>query len=736
MNASVNNQVLDLDTQLLAEFVYALNIARRQVLAYPAGHPLIAAATARLAEVVPQMLEFRPAVTLGVARDTLLVEGQPMDSTNPVFRDLARNLFNARVATLTVTRELSEDEISRFFAILGQPAEQLAGQGGLEQAVADAGLRGIRAQGIDFSAFSTNELDVIHAAKNPAGYSEAALLWKSFADGMLQGTLDPNGVKYVPKDALDPDLLAEIMNREQSSAEISVQASYEEAITAFLKQADRKKIRDGVYQETFGRLGDMVGKLNPAVRRQFLNSMLKNCAQRPDTAEALLQEMPQPVLFEAFEQLDAGAMAIPQTLMDVLGKLAAHRGDGTPQGRVAGASKRTVSEASEQLAALFSEDRSEYFVPKDYQDALAILAATRISGALQSSQIEGLVASLASPNIDGQFAMILLDMLERGVDRSTGDAICQNLDELLEHALGAGDFALLTKIYTSLYRHVSGPSRAILPAARQTLERFADGEFIETVLDGLDAWGKAMHEAILGLVECVGVPFAAPLLERLADEQSMSRRRLLMAALVRIGPPVQEPIAARLADRRWFFVRNLVVVLREINAPEVLPLLGRLSAYNHPKVQFEVMKTFLHYGDDRAKRFLLDELSGKEPGALLNAVGLAVNSSDPRVVAMLSKLLNRRLPAAYDTEVKLKVIKALEESATEDALPELARFLLDKKLFGGPRDPSLKVRAVAVLEKIGTVDAGILAGRVAQSATGDLAKVAENVLVQLHGKWT
>ncbi len=39
---------LDLDTRLLSEFLYALNIARRQVAAYPPGHPMITAASEKL----------------------------------------------------------------------------------------------------------------------------------------------------------------------------------------------------------------------------------------------------------------------------------------------------------------------------------------------------------------------------------------------------------------------------------------------------------------------------------------------------------------------------------------------------------------------------------------------------------------------------------------------------------------------------------------------------------------
>src|SRR5512139_3855150 len=80
---------IDLDTRLLSDFIYSLNIARRQVTAYPSGHPMIAAAAEKLLALLEKVLEFRREVTLGIARDTLLLDGKQLDHTNPVYRDFA-----------------------------------------------------------------------------------------------------------------------------------------------------------------------------------------------------------------------------------------------------------------------------------------------------------------------------------------------------------------------------------------------------------------------------------------------------------------------------------------------------------------------------------------------------------------------------------------------------------------------------------------------------------------------
>ena len=70
---------------------------------------------------------------------------------------------------------------------------------------------------------------------------------------------------------------------------------------------------------------------------------------------------------------------------------------------------------------------------------------------------------------------------------------------------------------------------------KSALRVYASDEFVEHVLDGLDTWGKPKYAAIKGLIKRVGAPFAEPLLQKLADEPSMSKRRLFIECLQDLG---------------------------------------------------------------------------------------------------------------------------------------------------------------------------------------------------------
>jgi hypothetical protein len=725
---------LDLDTKLMSDFIYSLNIARRQVQSYPSGHPVIAQAAEKLLGILPKLLEFRPDITLGIARDTLMVGGKALDNTNPIYRDFATNLFDAKVASLTIDKNLSSPDICKFFEILRYKPETIADRGGLDRVLADADIKGIVARGVDFGAFHATEVDKVHAPKLKLIEEETTVLWKSFVNGLVAGTLDPTGDKLTPEIQLDPELLAEIMNNGGGNAGNNLVRNYEEAITSFLKETDRSQLQSLACQETMGRLGNLVSSLKPELRRRFLNSTLKSCSKHHEVASEFLGHLPKAQILEAMEQVDVERLEVPQSLMDVLGKLAAQKGSDTGGGRVAGKQVRSSAETASLLGQLFSADYADEFVPEDYQDALAILVAAENLPGLNSNQIKNLVETLEGHAVEQQFCNVMVDLLDRGTNTTTTRAICRNMEEMIFYFLETGDFVALISIHDHLSRHAQYIEPCLDSPDESALRIFSSDDFIDHVLDGLDTWGKPKYAAIMQLIKKVGIVFVEPLLKRLAEEPNMSKRRLFMECLQVIGPAARESIIAHLHDQRWYFVRNLVILLRMMNDPTVLQPLGHLVGYANANVQFEVMRTFIHFNDPRADRYLLKELDSNDPGILINVARLAANSRSPEVARKLSEILNRKLLKESDENIKGAVIKTLAEMAMAVALPEMERFLLTRNLLQSIQGNSLKIEAVRSLTRYSDPAALALAEKVRHKSSGELARVAGQVYQQLKGK--
>jgi hypothetical protein len=725
---------LDLDTKLMSDFIYALNIARRQIQSYPHGHPVIATAAEKLLSVLPRLLEFRTEVTIGIARDTLMVGAQSFDSKNPIYRDFATNLFDEKIASLTIDNTLGTYDICKFFEILCYKPEEKDERGGLQRILVDENIKGITVQGVDFSTFHATEVDQVNAPKIKLIEEETTVLWKSFVNGLIADTLDPEGDKLEPGLPLDPELLAEIMNRDTNNEGNHLINNYEEAITSFLKETDRNQLKSQACQETMGRLGNLVSCLKPDLRRRFLNSTLKSCTESHYVTTEFLNHLPKAQILEAMEQVDVEQLEIPQTLMDVMGKLAMKKGSESGSSRVAGKQERTVSETAVLLGQLFTADHADEFVPEDYQDALEILAASETLTGMDSNSVEELVDTLEGHDVEQQFCNVMFDLLERGTAEITIKAINRNMEEMIFYFLETGDFISLINVYNHLSLYYQQISPQLESPDNPVLFIYTSDEFIDQVLDGLDTWGKSKYPAIMELIKRVGTTFTEPLLQRLAGEPSMSKRRLFMECLQLIGCDAREPIIAHLQDQRWFFVRNLVVLLRKMNDPAVLKYMGHLVGYPDANVQFEVMRTFLHFNDPRADRYLIKKLESNDPGILINIARLAANSRNPEVSRKLSEILNRRLLKESDENIKSSVIESLAKMALPEAFPELEIFLLSRGLLQSMQGNNLKIEAVRSLLRYSDPAAAVLAEQVSRKSSGELAQVAKKIFQQLSEK--
>ena len=131
MISNPQEQESALDTRLLSDFIYELNIARRCGISYPQGHPRIQDSIKKVMGLLRQLLEFREKLTLGIARDVIVVDKSHLDKKNPVYRDYAKTLFQLGIAALTIHKNLTEEEFLQFNGILCLNRERVKEQGGV-----------------------------------------------------------------------------------------------------------------------------------------------------------------------------------------------------------------------------------------------------------------------------------------------------------------------------------------------------------------------------------------------------------------------------------------------------------------------------------------------------------------------------------------------------------------------------------------------------------------------------
>src|SRR5205809_7993745 len=108
----------------LGEFLIELSIALHKHAMYPEGHPSLAPAAAGVARRAEDLLRERPTLSLGVARNQLIIEGVATDPKHPVLAELAGRLHRHHLGAMTFRRGVDAPEVAAVLQALAVHGER------------------------------------------------------------------------------------------------------------------------------------------------------------------------------------------------------------------------------------------------------------------------------------------------------------------------------------------------------------------------------------------------------------------------------------------------------------------------------------------------------------------------------------------------------------------------------------------------------------------------------------
>src|SRR5690349_25138432 len=110
----------------LSDFLIELSIALHKHAMYPEGHPSLAPAAAGVTRRAALLLEDRATLSLGVARQQLVIEGVATDAKHPVLAELAARLHRHHLGAVTFRRGVEAGEIAAVLKTLAVHAARSA----------------------------------------------------------------------------------------------------------------------------------------------------------------------------------------------------------------------------------------------------------------------------------------------------------------------------------------------------------------------------------------------------------------------------------------------------------------------------------------------------------------------------------------------------------------------------------------------------------------------------------
>ncbi|HSN69438.1 MAG TPA: HEAT repeat domain-containing protein, partial [Thermoanaerobaculia bacterium] len=327
------------------------------------------------------------------------------------------------------------------------------------------------------------------------------------------------------------------------------------------------------------------------------------------------------------------------------------------------------------LVRLFGDDDADRFNPPEHRDLLAAVAVTIPEINPEASKaVEELGSrkdTVAGAIVERQLVTVLFDLLEDPAPGRPIEATLKRLEVVFRQHVERGDYDEASAL---LERLNEAASRGSDQLKRAVAAHLGSGAGIPALVESLHSSDPEKLPALHRIVMAFGAPALQQLLEALAEEGNLSRRRRLFDFIASLGPSIGPVASHYLTDSRWYVVRNIVALLRVIEDRQSLPEVRKLGAHPDLRVRLEAIKSLLAL-DGSVPRNLLDDLfANADPKLAQGAVALVGSYKMKEGIDPLLRILQENDYLGGARTIRIKALRALGEIGDPRALPPLERF--------------------------------------------------------------
>jgi HEAT repeat protein len=188
---------------------------------------------------------------------------------------------------------------------------------------------------------------------------------------------------------------------------------------------------------------------------------------------------------------------------------------------------------------------------------------------------------------------ICLEILSLAPKHDTFDRVVDFIGRISEWLVASSDFLSACTIISDL-RTIATDTE--LEDARKasivdTIARLGERQKIRSLGERLETLSESRAEEIFAYLALLGPNAVEPLCEILADCEVRKIRYLLCRAISVIGKNEPERLRHFIMDKRWFFVRNIVMILGMMANPGGTPLLRQVMSHQEARVRREVARS-------------------------------------------------------------------------------------------------------------------------------------------------
>ena len=644
----------------LADVLIELSIALHKHAMYPEGHPSLAPACERVAQRLDPLLAERGMLSLGVARDQLVIEGVATDPKNPVLQDLAGRLHRHQLGAVTFRRGAGGYEIGEVLRVLAVEADRSEQPVGLGPRSVLTAWSNITLHSLTYDALQLVDEEDPEARDGSDGgdRTRAAQLWVGLARAATAAEESASEQEHEDDDVeTDPSAIARAIDDHGS------ESAYDQVIVGYLlKIADELKTTHGTEAAA---LKNRMSKLVSSLQSNTVERLLEMGGDRAQRRRFLLNAAEGMAVDAVLELVQAASESheqnISHSMLRMLQKLTHHAETGVGK-------RKTAAEgaARDQITQLIRGWTLNDPNPGEYGAALEALAS---SGPMYS----------VSPQAQFKPEPIRMFQMALEVD-AFGEPIERAVEELIEDG--------------SLRWVVTTLSEADAPDSSESFwDHLCSPERLDEVLraEPIDV------EVLDAMLSKVGDDAIDPVLDVIGESESQQTRRVLLDRIVKLGPAVGPLVVKRLEDPRWFVQRNALAILGELPEPPAGFDSAKFLQNADPRVRRESVRISLRMDEGR-DRAVCAALADKDSRTVRMGLAAALESCPVAAVP----LLVQRATSKISDDVRVAAVNVLGECghpAALDALLQIAsprKTLLRLKM---PQKSAVFLAALSALRK-------------------------------------
>ncbi len=307
----------------------------------------------------------------------------------------------------------------------------------------------------------------------------------------------------------------------------------------------------------------------------------------------------------------------------------------------------------------------------------------------------------------GKLADILFEMLFMPDSMVDYTEVSRFLTSTVEYAIKNGDLQTVTDVLTEVKRISNDKNIAEeIKIRMKKIVSFAGSDPMISMVGELIDSGQNIDERIFGdFVGLLDRNAIEPFMKILGEIQSIHARKIVIDALIVLGPRDIVTLARGLNDTRWFVVRNVIYIFRKIGDKRALDYLLKTIKHGDIRVRKEVIRSLGEFGGDTVLKTLRECLYGPEAqvrSAALKALGNIASEAAKRII--IDEILDKTFKDKNFDEKK-EYFEVLSHWKDEDVFNLLVRILKKRMCWGRTKKYENKACAAHGLGLIGNKEA-------------------------------